>query len=59
MTDDRIEEAIKRENAKLCIFDLIQAYLGGLGAVEILDPHGEIAQALDRKSTRLNSSHAR
>ena len=29
MTDDRIEEAIKRENAKLCIFDPIQAYLGG------------------------------
>ena len=29
MTDDRIEEAIKRENAKLCIFDSIQAYLGG------------------------------
>lgn len=29
MTDERIEEAIKRENAKLCIFDPIQAYLGG------------------------------
>ena len=29
MTDDRIEESIKRESAKLCIFDTIQAYLGG------------------------------
>ena len=30
MTDDRIEKATRRENAKLCIFDTIQAYLGGV-----------------------------
>jgi hypothetical protein len=29
MSDDRIEEAIRRENAKLLILDPIQAYLGG------------------------------
>jgi archaellum biogenesis ATPase FlaH len=28
-TDDRIEEAIKRENVKLLIFDPLQAFLGG------------------------------
>ena len=54
LSDERIEKAITQNGARLIILDPIQAYMG---EKTDMNRANEVRPMLDRKSTRLNSSH--